>query len=140
MPRLYIAGPLFNTHERWYLEQIASALETVGYTTYLPHRDAGIIDTNQPLDRVRLFRADLAGLNRCDACVALLTGADHDSGTCGELGYMFAKGKLCIGISDDFRWMNNLIWGLCGEGEQLVKSIDELIPLVERLIPLEKAD
>jgi hypothetical protein len=53
---------------------------------------------------------------------------------------MFAKGKLCIGISDDFRWMNNLIWGLCGEGEQLVKSIDELIPLVERLIPLEKAD
>lgn len=140
MPRLYIAGPLFNTHERWYLEQIASALETAGYTTYLPHRDAGIIDTNQPLDRVRLFRADLTGLNQCDACVALLTGADHDSGTCGELGYMFAKGKLCVGISDDFRWMNNLIWGLCGEGEQLVKSIDELIPLVTQLIPLEKVD
>jgi len=140
MPTLYVAGPLFNTHERWYLEQIASALETAGYATYLPHRDAGLVDKDKPLNRRRIFRADLEALDSCDACVALLTGADHDSGTCGELGYMFAKGKLCIGISDDFRWMNNLIWGLCGEGERLVKSIDELLPFVKRLIPLEKAD
>lgn len=44
MPRVYVAGPLFNTHERWYLERIAEALESAGYETFLPHRDAGLID------------------------------------------------------------------------------------------------
>ena len=43
MTKIYIAGPLFNTHERWYLEQIAAALEAAGYATFLPHRDAGLL-------------------------------------------------------------------------------------------------
>lgn len=140
MPYLYIAGPLFNSHERWYLEQIAALLENAGYTTFVPHRDAGLVDKNAPLDRPRIFRADMAALDACDGCVALLTGADHDSGTCGELGYLYAKGKPCIGISDDMRWMNNLIWGLCGEGQHMVSSLDDLLPLVKRLIPPATAD
>lgn len=135
MTRIYVAGPLFNTHERGFLEQIAAALEKAGYATFLPHRDAGLLDGAAVIDRHRLFRADIAALESCDACVALLTGADHDSGTCGELGYAYAKGKPCFGISDDMRWMNNLIWGLCGEGEQLARSIDALIPLVQKVIP-----
>jgi nucleoside 2-deoxyribosyltransferase len=136
MPHLYIAGPLFNIHERWYLEQIANVLEKAGYTTFVPHRDAGLLDKTQLQDRSRLFRADIAALDQCDGCVALLTGSDHDSGTCGELGYMYAKGNPCIGITDDMRWMNNLIWGLCGEGQHLVKTLDELLPLIQRTIPL----
>lgn len=136
MPRLYIAGPLFNTHERWYLEQIASALETAGYTTYLPHRDAGLVDKDKPLDRRRIFRADLEGLDSCDGCVALLTGSDHDSGTAAELGYMYARQKPCIGITDDMRWMNNMIWGLCGEGQYLATDINEALSIVGTLIPV----
>ena len=31
MTLIYIAGPLFNTHERWYLEHIADVLEKNGY-------------------------------------------------------------------------------------------------------------
>ncbi|NTU80212.1 MAG: hypothetical protein HGA45_12530 [Chloroflexales bacterium] len=50
MPRVYIAGPLFN---------------------------------------------DIAALDGCELCVALLTGADQDSGTSSELGYLFAQGKPC---------------------------------------------
>lgn len=133
--RLYIAGPLFNTHERAYLEQIAQALEAAGYGTFLPHRDAGLLDGTGTLDRQRLFRADITALESCDACVALLTGADHDSGTCGELGYAFARGKPCFGITDDRRWLNNLIWGLCGEGQHIARSINELVPLVQRVCP-----
>jgi nucleoside 2-deoxyribosyltransferase len=136
MLRLYIAGPLFNTHERWYIEQIAAVVEAAGYATFVPHRDAGLIDKSQPLDRPRLFRADMAALDECAGCIALLTGADHDSGTCGELGYMYAKGKPCIGLSDDIRSLNNLIWGLCGEGHHMVQTLDQLLPLVQRLIPL----
>jgi nucleoside 2-deoxyribosyltransferase len=131
MKSIYIAGPLFNYHERWYLEQIATRLETAGYNTFLPHRDAGIIDFTKEGEQSRIFRDDIEAVERCDIVVALLTGADHDSGTCGELGFAYAKGKLCIGITDDFRYMNNLIWGICGEGKHIVKSLDELVPFIQ---------
>jgi nucleoside 2-deoxyribosyltransferase len=131
MKSIYIAGPLFNYHERWYLEQIATRLEAAGYDTFLPHRDAGIIDFAKEGEQSRIFRDDIEAVNRCDIVVALLTGADHDSGTCGELGFAYAKGKLCIGITDDFRYMNNLIWGICGEGKHIVKSLDELVPFIQ---------
>jgi nucleoside 2-deoxyribosyltransferase len=136
MTHIYVAGPLFNTHERDYLEKIATRLEENGYTTFLPHRDAGLLDPSQPMDRTKIFRADLAALNTCQVCVALLTGADHDSGTCGELGYMYARGHPCIGVTDDRRWLNNLIWGLCGEGKHIASTLDEMVVLVQRLFPL----
>jgi len=131
MTKVYVAGPLFNTHERAYLEQITAALEGAGYETFLPHRDAGLIgDLNDIQERQRLFSSDMQALETCDLVVALLTGADHDSGTCGELGYAYARGKPCYGITDDLRFMNNLIWGLCGEGTRLVKDIEGLMTLL----------
>lgn len=130
MPRVYVAGPLFNTHERWYLERIAEALEGAGYATFLPHRDAGLIDLQSPASQVKVFRDDIAALESCDLCVALLTGADQDSGTSAELGYMFAQGKPCFGVSDDFRYLNNMLWGICGEGRRIAKDVDGLLDLL----------
>lgn len=134
MTLIYVAGPLFNSHERWYLEQIAAALEGAGYATYLPHRDAGVIDLTRPGERERIFQTDLDALNACDGCVALLTGADHDSGTSLEIGYLFAQGKPCFGISDDVRWINNMIWGVCGRGTTIVRQIDDLLPLMQPIL------
>ena len=130
MTKIYVAGPLFNTHERWYLEQIAAALEAEGYPTFLPHRDAG--DLGEPTfeARDRVFHADLEALDECTACVALLTGPDHDSGTCAEIGYLYAKGIPVVGITDDIRWLNNFIWGVCNEGKNLVKSLDDILPVL----------
>lgn len=130
MPQVYIAGPLFNIHERWYLERIAEALEGAGYTTFLPHRDAGLIELQNEASQAKVFRDDIAALDGCDLCVALLTGPDQDSGTSAELGYMFAQGKLCFGISDDFRYLNNMLWGLCGEGKRIAKDIEGLMGLL----------
>jgi nucleoside 2-deoxyribosyltransferase len=130
MQRAYVAGPLFNTHERWYLERIAEALEGAGYATFLPHRDAGLIDLQSPASQARVFRDDIAALDGCDLCVALLTGADQDSGTSSELGYMYAQGKPCFGVTDDFRYLNNMLWGICGEGWRIAKDIDELMALL----------
>ncbi|NJO83649.1 MAG: nucleoside 2-deoxyribosyltransferase [Blastochloris sp.] len=130
MQRIYIAGPLFNTHERWYLEQLAAAVEQAGYTTFLPHRDAGLVDFTLPGAQARIFRDDITALDGCDWCIALLTGADQDSGTSAELGYMYAQGKRCFGLSDDFRFRNNMIWGICGEGTRIAKDIPGLIALL----------
>ena len=131
MKSIYIAGPLFNTHERWYLERIAERLESAGYRTFLPHRDAGLVRLGSFEERLRIFEADIDALNASDLCVALLTGADQDSGTSAELGYMYALGKPCFGITDDKRGaLNNIIWGICGNGQQIVRSIDDLLPLL----------
>ena len=37
--KIYIAGPLFNTHEKGYLEKIAIELESNEFECFLPHRD-----------------------------------------------------------------------------------------------------
>lgn len=133
MTKVYVAGPLFNTHERAYLEQIAGALESAGYETFLPHRDAGLVgDLSDIQERQRLFRSDMQALETCDLVVALLTGADHDSGTCGELGYAYARGMPCYGLTDDRRSMNNLIWGLCAEGKTIVRDIEGLMALLRQ--------
>jgi nucleoside 2-deoxyribosyltransferase len=43
MKKVYIAGPLFDDHERKYLEEISDILEKYSYDTFLPHRDAGLV-------------------------------------------------------------------------------------------------
>ena len=132
MKYIYVAGPLFNTHERWYLERITETLEAAGYRTFLPQRDAGLVKLGSNEERSRIFKIDMDALNAADLIVALLTGADHDSGTSAELGYMYALGKPCFGISDDKRGaLNNIIWGVCANGERIVRSIDELLPLIK---------
>ena len=131
MKFIYVAGPLFNTHERWYLERLADALEAAGYRTFLPQRDAGLVKAGSIEDRKRIFTVDLNALNAVDLIVALLTDADHDSGTSAELGYMYALGKPCFGISDDKRGaLNNIIWGICEEGKHIAQSIDDLLLLL----------
>ena len=35
----YIAGPLFNEGERWFVEKICALAEGAGFETFLPHRD-----------------------------------------------------------------------------------------------------
>lgn len=140
MPKkIYIAGPLFNSHERWYLEQIAAALAQVGFDTFLPHRDAGLIDGFGLEERSRLFHSDIQALEGCDICVALLSGPDHDSGTSAELGYAYATGKTCFGISDDFRWLNNMIWGICGQGKHLARTIPELVTIIQTVLAQREA-
>src|SRR5260370_28128928 len=103
MKLIYVAGGLVNTHERWYLERIAEALEAAGYRTFLPHRDAGLVKLSTYEERYRIFHADIEALKSCDLCVALLTGPEHDSGTRAELGYLYTHGKPCIELTDDNR-------------------------------------
>lgn len=134
MKLIYVAGPLFSSHERWYLEHITEALESAGYRTFLPQRDAGLYKPDAPEERFRIFHADIEALKSCDLCVALLTGADHDSGTSAELGYLYALGKPCIGITDDKRAnLNTIIWGICGYGKQIARTIDELLAMVNSI-------
>jgi nucleoside 2-deoxyribosyltransferase len=102
MPRAYIAGPLFDPGERWYLEQVDAIARELGFLTYLPHRDGASKWTTDPTT-TEIFQADLRGLESADLVVAVLNGPDVDSGTAWELGHAYAREVPIVGIQEDIR-------------------------------------
>ena len=128
MLKAYIAGPLFDDHEREYLEKIAEILEETGISTFLPHRDAGLVTGEFTQEKkVKVFDKDMEFLEPADIVIALLTGRDVDSGTAAEIGYAYKSGKRLIGISaNTVKPINNFIWGLFNYGEDILESLDDL--------------
>jgi nucleoside 2-deoxyribosyltransferase len=101
-PLAYIAGPLFNAAERAQAEGVDAICRRAGFHTFLPHRDGGLLGTPGRTP-ARVFRADLAGLQRADVLVAILNGPAVDPGTAWEIGYGFARGLPLVGYLDDLR-------------------------------------
>jgi nucleoside 2-deoxyribosyltransferase len=104
MMRVYLAGPLFSLAERSFNETLALKLEQAfpSLQVILPQRHAAEIG-QQPNFCQHMFAFSLDAIDAADAVVALLDGADADSGTCVEIGYARGKGKRVIGVRTDFR-------------------------------------
>lgn len=125
-PKAYVAGPLFDEGERWFIEQVDALVAAAGFETFLPHRD------NPPKDEhnVRaIFLNDRRAIDECDVVVANLNGITTDDGTAWELGYAFAKDKYLIGLHTDWRMrFAHEVVNLMMECSlhRLVRSLDEL--------------
>lgn len=52
---------------------------------------------------IEMGKNNADGIERADIVVAVLDGADVDSGTAAEIGFACAKGKPVIGYRSDFR-------------------------------------
>ena len=140
MIKIYIAGPLFNAHERNYLELIASELEGSGYKCFLPHRDQSGIDeselegTNMSQGtKDKIFNADLTALREADLTVALITGQDIDSGTAAEIGFTYANNRSIIAITAYERRFRNLF--VDGMISKTVNGVGELLSAVSAISP-----
>ena len=137
---IYIAGPLFNAHERNYLELIASELETNGYKCFLPHRDQSGIDETEmegtnmsQATKDKIFNADLTALTNADLIVALMTGQDIDSGTAAEIGFTYANEKPIIAITAYERRFRNLF--VDGMISETINDVDELLSAISSISP-----
>ncbi len=125
-PKAYVAGPLFDEGERWFIEKVDQLVAGAGFVTFLPHRD------NPPKDEhnVRaIFENDKRGIDECDVVVANLNGVITDDGTAWELGYAYAKGKFIIGLHTDWRMrFQHEVVNLMMECsmDRLVRSLDDL--------------
>ena len=127
-PYVYVAGPLFDEGERWFIENVDALVQDCGFDTFLPHRD----NPPKTADNVELiFRNDKGGIDRCDVVVANLNGIMTDDGTAWEMGYAYAHGKFIIGLFTDWRArfpapdeVVNLMMQ-CSMN-RLVRSLDEL--------------
>jgi nucleoside 2-deoxyribosyltransferase len=97
---VYIAGPLFDDGERWWIEQIDAAVQSAGFTTFLPHRD-NPPKTSANVDEI--FATNVAAIDRASIVVANLNGITTDDGTAWEVGYAFASNTYLVGVHTDWR-------------------------------------
>jgi nucleoside 2-deoxyribosyltransferase len=98
--KVYIAGKIRNEQEREYLEEIDSICRSVGFDTFLPHRDVGLAKDIR--DVYRIFEGDIKrGFKKVGLVVAVLDGLHVGAGTAWELGYAYAKRIPAIGIKTD---------------------------------------
>lgn len=98
--RIYFAGPLFTQAERSWNAAIASALADAGHDVFLPQDEIRDLEV---LEAGPIFRLDVQGVRSADLLVAVLDGADPDSGTSFECGLAFALGIPIVAVRTDFR-------------------------------------
>ena len=144
MKKIYFAAPLFNEMEIKRNEEYTNILETLGYSVYLPQREAGLSaqilkDTKLDKNKINkeIFNKDLKGIKECDVLIFFLDGRVPDEGACVELGIAYALGKKCIGYKTDDRCLDhtgddNLFIEGCF-GFKIIHNIEELIKELERI-------
>ena len=101
---VYFAGPLFTQAEWRWNAKLIQAMRGKGYDLIAPQEQAiAMLNGTTPFDPHVLFRTNIEGIERCNAVVAILDGADIDSGTAWECGYAYKIGRPIVGIRTDLR-------------------------------------
>jgi len=103
--KIYLAGPLFTAAERKFNLELAQEGDKL-------EGDPEFVD--------KVFVFCLGAIDECDCMVAVLEGADADSGTCVEMGYAYARDMPIIGIRTDIRssedrGLNLMVSNVCEE-------------------------
>lgn len=96
--RIYLAGPLFTTPEREFNDRLATKLRELSHEVFAPQEHPASAPTG-----TAIFHKDVAGLDWAEAVVAIMDGADPDSGTCWECGYAYATNKPVLLFRSDLR-------------------------------------
>ena len=94
--RIYFAAPLFSAAERAWNLSLASALRLAGHEVFLPQ------EQEPARGAAAIFTTDVAGIDGSDAVIAVMDGADPDSGTSWEVGYAYGK-KPTVLVRTDIR-------------------------------------
>ena len=99
--KLYLAGPdVFRPDAAAWAGRVRELCRAARHEALIPH------DDDIPATAAAIYRSNLQRIAAADAVLANLNpfrGAEPDSGTCVEIGYALALGKLVIGYADDLR-------------------------------------
>ena len=99
---LYLAAPLFTAAELAFNAELARRLRAAGLTVLVPQEFCAPFG-GPPADFAAIYRACIEHLAAARLVVAVLDGADPDSGTCFEVGHASARGIPIIGVRTDIR-------------------------------------
>jgi nucleoside 2-deoxyribosyltransferase len=96
-PQIYLAGPLFTQGEIDFNLSLADRLSASGYQVFLPQQEC------RGREGEDIYKTCLSGLRAAAIVVAILDGADADSGTCWECGYAASRDIPIVAVRTDFR-------------------------------------
>lgn len=133
--KIYIAGKIQTQSERETLEKIDALCKSLGFETFLPHRDVGIAKDIKEANKI--FDGDIKkGFKDISLVIASLDGLHIGAGTAWELGYAYAKGIPSIGIKTDekveegFEYLSSILIAsmpIVSSFEELEKKIKEIL-------------
>jgi nucleoside 2-deoxyribosyltransferase len=148
---IYLAAPVFSQSERIYNRQLAKLLEAkLPNSKIILPQDFRVGDAASYNDRrglTSLFRQCREAMESADLVLAIVDGADTDSGVAYEIGYARAKGKPVVGLRTDYRQLvskglNMMLAVGCNEivcrfsfNERLDDTANALIEKIERNLP-----
>jgi len=125
--RIYIAGKIGTENEKNLLEEVDKLCKSLGFETFLPHRDVGIVQGISDVDRI--FKGDIIeGFKDIKLVIAVLDGLHVGAGTAWELGYAYANKipaiglKMDEGIEDALEYLSAILIG----SMQIVMSLEKL--------------
>lgn len=150
--KIYLASPLgFNPEHSDYRHRIKAHLQAEGHQLFdpweQPHVEQAIASAMDVKDRDQREKAlaeaadytgrmNAEGLDGCDVVLAVLDGAEPDSGTVAELGYGAGKDKRCYGLRTDRRHSGDLpglpinlqvLYFITSSGGSLFRSINQIV-------------
>lgn len=130
--RVYLAAPLFSEAERIFNSSVAGLLRANLFDVHLPQEAGDDSDTRGIQEQERLFSFNKTALENSDIIVAIIDGADADSGTAWEMGYACATGKPVIALRTDFRRVGHheQVNLMLEQSATVVGSTEELLAVI----------
>jgi len=127
--RIYLAAPLFSEAERSYNTTLAELLRQHAFVVYVPQEGGDDTPCRDTGEHARIYEENRKALSEADMVVAVIDGADADSGTAWEMGYASAQNKPVIALRTDFRRVGNHehVNLMLEQSSVVVKSRDELL-------------
>jgi len=101
--RIYLAGPLFSRAEQEYNQNLAAKLKDRYFDVFLPQEIGDTDENRDSYEHETIFSRNIQAICDADIILALIEGADADSGTSWEMGYAWGIGKSVVAFRTDFR-------------------------------------
>ncbi|MGA9596115.1 MAG: nucleoside 2-deoxyribosyltransferase [Acidimicrobiia bacterium] len=151
-PRVYYASSLFNEAERAFNDKVVAMIEELGYSTWFPQRDVGLLTDfiekdGMTLDEARthIFDLNIREVKTADLVVFCLDGRVPDEGACIEAGIAWGMNKRIISLKTDFRdgepgGNNIMIDGIVVEQADSIDDLRQVLASQHLLIDLTGAE
>lgn len=100
---VYLAAPLFSEAEKAFNLVISDILTSHFFQVYLPQYVGDDNHCRDGEEHKHIFESHVKALDSTDILVAVIDGADADSGTSWEMGYAYRRGIPVYAVRTDFR-------------------------------------
>lgn len=147
-PRVYYAASLFNEAEREFNRKVVSMIHELGYSTWFPQEDVGLLTDFIDQDgmtlaeaRDHIFDLNIREVQAADLIVFVLDGRVPDEGACIEAGIAWGMNKRIIALKTDFRngepgGNNIMIDGIVAETVASIEELREVMDPANMLVDL----